>query len=82
MTPEGRYALRRVITVWVVVALVQVALWWLFYRNRFYQPLWVTPALLVVVAGVAATVHAVRVRNRERRAGDRRNTANRRAGAA
>lgn len=82
MTPEGRYALRRVIAVWAVVGLIQLALWWMFYRNRFYQPLWVTPALLVLVAGVAATVHAVRVRNRERRAGDRRAQANRRAGAA
>ena len=81
MTPEGRHALRRVATVWGVVALVELALWWLLYRNRFYQPLWTTPALLVVVLGVAATVQAVRVRNRERRAGDRRED-NRRAGAA
>ena len=81
MTPEGRHALRRVAVVWVVVALVEGALWWVLYRNRFYQPLWMTPALLAIVAGVAATVQAVRVRNRERRAGDRRE-AKRRAGAA
>ena len=82
MTPEGRHALRRVATVWGIVALAELALWWVLYRNRFYQPLWITPALVVAVVGVALTVHAVRVRNRERRAGDRRATANRRAGAA
>ena len=82
MTPEARHALRRVIAVWAVVGLIQLALWWVFYRSRFYQPLWMTPALLVAVGGVAATVHAVRVRNRERRSGDRRAGANRRAGAA
>ena len=82
MTPEARHALRRVGTVWTVVALIELALWWVLYRNRFYQPLWITPALLVVVIGVALTVQAVRVRNRERRAGDRRAQANRRAGAA
>ena len=82
MTPESRHALRRVISVWAVVGLVQLALWWMFYRNRFYQPLWMTPALLALVGGVLATVHAVRARNRERRAGDRRATADRRAGAA
>lgn len=82
MTPEGRHALRRVIIVWAVVGLIQLVLWWMLYRSNFYQPLWVTPALLVIVGGVAATVHAVRVRNRERRAGDRRAAARRRAGAA
>ena len=80
MTPEARHALRRVSTVWAIVALVELALWWVFYRNRFYQPLWMTPALLALVIGVAATVQAVRVRNRERRAGDRRD-AERRARA-
>ena len=82
MTPEARHALRRVATVWGVVASIELALWWVLYRNRFYQPLWMTPALLVVVVGIALTVHAVRVRNRERREGDRRARANRRAGAA
>ena len=81
MTPEARHALRRVGSVWAVAALIELALWWVLYRNRFYQPLWATPALLVLVIGVAATVQAVRVRNRERRAGDRRE-ARRRAGAA
>lgn len=82
MTPEARHALRRVLTVWTVVGLIQLVLWWVFYRSRFYQPLWMTPALLVAVGGVAATVHAVRVRSRERRAGDRRAADDRRAGAA
>lgn len=74
--------MRRVAMVWGVVASIELALWWVLYRNRFYQPLWMTPALVMLVVGVVLTVHAVRVRNRERRGGDRRAEANRRAGAA
>jgi hypothetical protein len=80
MTPEARHALRRVASVWTIVAIVELVLWWTLYRSRFYQPLWITPALLALVGGVVATVQAVRVRNRERRAGDRR-ADSRRAGA-
>ena len=71
MTPRHR-ALRRVATVWLVVALVEVALWWMLARSNFYRPLWKAPALLALVAGVGGTVHALRVRARDRRAGDRR----------
>ena len=72
MTPEGRFAIRRVATVWSVVALVELALWWLLYRNNYYRPLFSAPALLAPVGGVIATLHAIRVRGRDRRASERR----------
>ena len=75
MTPESRYALRRVAIVWAIVALVQLALWWMLYRGSFYRPLWKMPSLLALVAGVLGTLHALRVRRRDRRTGDRRGDA-------
>jgi hypothetical protein len=72
MTPDARHALRRVVAVWSTVALLEAAIWWMFYRSNYYRPLWRAPALLLLVAGTIATVFAVRVRRGDRRGGDRR----------
>jgi hypothetical protein len=75
MTPKARYALRRVAKVWATVAVIEALLWWMLYRGSFYRPLWGPPAVLVLAGGVVGTLHALRVRNRERRGkgdGDRR----------
>ena len=84
MTPDTRHALRRVAAVWSVVALIEIALWWMLYRGSFYRPLWKMPALVTLVAGVLGTLHALRRRHRDRREGDRRHAAaaDRRAGRA
>ena len=72
MSPDSRHALRRVLSVWLVVALVELGLWWVLYRSRFYRPLHLVPAVAVFVAGVLGTLQALRRRSRDRRAGDRR----------
>jgi hypothetical protein len=72
MTPDARHARRRVVAVWSTVAMLEAAIWWMFYRSNYYRPLWRAPALLLLVAGGVATVVAVRVRRGDRRAGDRR----------
>jgi type VI protein secretion system component VasK len=74
VTPDSRHALRRVLSVWLTVALVELALWWVLYRSRFYRPLHLIPAVIVLVAGVLGTLQALRRRRRDRRAGDRRDT--------
>lgn len=79
MTPDLRHALRRLARVWLFVAIVELALWWMLYRGPFYRPLWTAPALLALVGGVVGTVHALRARARDRRDGDRRAHDDRRA---
>ena len=67
MTPAVRRLVRQLATLWATVALVELALWWLLWRNAYLQPLFRTPALLAPVVGVLATLAALR-----RRSGDDR----------
>lgn len=73
-SPATRRMLRNVVTTWVVVAIGEVALWWLL-RTPFYEALWRLPAALLIVGGVFSTVREMRRRNVDRRRQERRGDA-------
>lgn len=74
MTPAARRLARQLVTVWLTVALVEFLLWWFLWRGSYTRPLFETPALLVGIGGVLATLGALR----QRRGADRRDRAERR----
>ena len=72
MSPASVRALRRLARVWVLVFGTELMLYLVLGRSRFLDDLYALPALAVLLAGVLASVGALRRRRAERRAADRR----------
>lgn len=77
MTPRARLFLR-LLPVWGVTLLLELALWWFFVRSSYYRDFFLPIAAAVAIAAVAVSVRAVRGSEGERRGRDRRSWRDRR----
>lgn len=67
-----RSRVSRLASIWIIVALIEVASWRLFLSKSFYRDFFMPIAIVVVIVGLAASWRTLMRRDRDRRGGDRR----------
>ena len=71
------HLLPRLLPIWGVTLLLELAIWWFLGRTSYYRELYLPLALAVVIGGLAQSFRVVRGwrgerRGEERRRGERR----------